>query len=121
MGLQIRPLSSYTRPCPAPPISLPYLVCPIRRTRICGFTGYRCILHQKNHRLRAHCLSAQRPASRTSVRGRSPATGRIATAFHIYALDTDVDFTIVADVEQLPSALKGHVLGSGQLTGTRTS
>ena len=41
--------------------------------------------------------------------------------FHLYALDTDVDFTKVGDAEHLPSAIKGHVLASGTLTGTRTS
>ncbi|GAB3912952.1 phosphatidylethanolamine-binding protein [Microlunatus endophyticus] len=41
--------------------------------------------------------------------------------FHLYALDRPVDLTQVADAEQLPAALAGHVLASGMLTGTRTS
>jgi phosphatidylethanolamine-binding protein (PEBP) family uncharacterized protein len=50
-----------------------------------------------------------------------PGDGTHPYRFHLYALDTDVDFTKVADVGQLRSALKGHVLGSGKLTGTGTS
>lgn len=41
--------------------------------------------------------------------------------FHLWALDSRVDFAEVSDVEHLPSALAGHVLASGVLTGTRTS
>jgi phosphatidylethanolamine-binding protein (PEBP) family uncharacterized protein len=50
-----------------------------------------------------------------------PGHGAHRYRFHLYALDADVDFTKVADIERLPSALKGHVLASGTLTGTRTS
>ena len=50
-----------------------------------------------------------------------PGHGTHRYRFHLYALDTAVDFTKVADVEHLPSALQGHVLGSGKLTGTWTS
>lgn len=50
-----------------------------------------------------------------------PGHGAHRYRFHLYALDTDVDFTQVANAEQLPSALAGHVLASGTLTGTRTS
>lgn len=41
--------------------------------------------------------------------------------FHLYALDTHIDVATVADAERLPAALKGHVMASGTLTGTRTS
>ena len=41
--------------------------------------------------------------------------------FHLYALDAVVDFTKVGDIEHLPSAVEGHVLASGTLTGTRTT
>jgi len=41
--------------------------------------------------------------------------------FHLYAIDSRVDLSKVVDAAQLPSALKGHVLASGTLTGTRTS
>jgi hypothetical protein len=54
-------------------------------------------------------------------RGRATYVGTHPYPFHLYALDTDVDFTKVADVGQLPSALKGRVLGSGKLAGTGTS
>ncbi|MGH3245268.1 MAG: YbhB/YbcL family Raf kinase inhibitor-like protein [Trebonia sp.] len=50
-----------------------------------------------------------------------PGHGAHRYRFHLYALETDVDFTKVVDVEHLPSALEGHVLASGTLTGTRTS
>ncbi|HEX3489897.1 MAG TPA: YbhB/YbcL family Raf kinase inhibitor-like protein [Streptosporangiaceae bacterium] len=50
-----------------------------------------------------------------------PGHGPHRYRFHLYALDTEVDFTKVGDIEQLPSALAGHVLASGTLTGTRTS
>jgi Raf kinase inhibitor-like YbhB/YbcL family protein len=50
-----------------------------------------------------------------------PGHGAHRYRFHLYALDTDVDFTKVGDAGHLPSALKGHVLASGTLTGTRTS
>lgn len=41
--------------------------------------------------------------------------------FHLYALDDRIDLAAVADIEQLPAAVQGHVLASGALTGTRTS
>jgi hypothetical protein len=50
-----------------------------------------------------------------------PGHGAHRYRFHLYALDTDVDFTKVGDAKHLPSALAGHVLASGTLTGTRTS
>ncbi|MDN3358551.1 YbhB/YbcL family Raf kinase inhibitor-like protein [Actinomadura sp. DC4] len=50
-----------------------------------------------------------------------PGHGAHRYRFHLYALDTDVDFTKVADAEHLPPALAGHVLASGTLTGTRTT
>jgi hypothetical protein len=49
-----------------------------------------------------------------------PGHGPHRYRLHLYALDTDVDLAAVADIEHLPSALKGHVLASGTLTGTRT-
>ena len=50
-----------------------------------------------------------------------PGHGPHRYRFHLYALDSRVDFAAVGDVEQLPAALGGHVLASGVLTGTRTS
>jgi hypothetical protein len=50
-----------------------------------------------------------------------PGHGPHRYRFHLYATDTDIDFTKVGDAGHLPSALKGHVLASGTLTGTRTS
>jgi Raf kinase inhibitor-like YbhB/YbcL family protein len=50
-----------------------------------------------------------------------PGHGPHRYRFHLYALDTDLDLTQVADAEHLPSAVAGHVLASGTLTGTRTS
>jgi Raf kinase inhibitor-like YbhB/YbcL family protein len=64
-----------------------------------------------NHRGRAKYLGP-RPL---------PGHGAHRYRFHLYALDTGVDFSKVADVGHLPSALAGHVLASGTLTGTRTS
>jgi hypothetical protein len=64
-----------------------------------------------NHRGRAKYLGP-RPL---------PGHGAHRYRFHLYALDTDVDFTKVGGVEHLPSALAGHVLASGTLTGTRTT
>jgi Raf kinase inhibitor-like YbhB/YbcL family protein len=50
-----------------------------------------------------------------------PGHGPHRYRFHLYALDTDVDLAKVASPAQLPSALAGHVLASGTLTGTRTT
>jgi Raf kinase inhibitor-like YbhB/YbcL family protein len=50
-----------------------------------------------------------------------PGHGTHRYRFHLYALDADVDLAKVAAIEHLPAALKEHVLGSGTLTGTRTS
>ena len=50
-----------------------------------------------------------------------PGHGAHRYRFHLYALDTDIDLTKVADAGRLPSALAGHVLASGTLTGTRTT
>jgi hypothetical protein len=50
-----------------------------------------------------------------------PGHGTHHYRFHLYALDEHVDLADVADIEHLPAALKGHVLASGTLTGTRTS
>ena len=50
-----------------------------------------------------------------------PGHGAHRYRFHLYALDTAVDLTQVAAAEQVPSAVSGHVLASGTLTGTRTS
>ena len=49
-----------------------------------------------------------------------PGHGPHRYRFHLYALDTVVDFTKL-DIDRLPSALDGHVLASGTLTGTRTT
>jgi Raf kinase inhibitor-like YbhB/YbcL family protein len=64
-----------------------------------------------NHRGRARYLGP-RPL---------PGHGTHRYRFHLYALDTEVDFTKVGDIEHLPSALAGHVLAAGTLTGTRTT
>jgi hypothetical protein len=50
-----------------------------------------------------------------------PGHGAHRYRFHLYALDTAVDFAQVGGGEHLPSALAGHVLASGTLTGTRTT
>jgi len=50
-----------------------------------------------------------------------PGHGPHRYRFHLYALDAVVDFTKVGDIEHLPSAVEGHVLASGTLTGTRTT
>jgi Raf kinase inhibitor-like YbhB/YbcL family protein len=50
-----------------------------------------------------------------------PGHGAHRYRFHLYALDTNIDFAKVAGIGQLPSALEGHVLASGTLTGMRTS
>ncbi len=50
-----------------------------------------------------------------------PGHGTHRYRFHLYALDIVVDFTKIADVEQLRSAVKGHVLAAGTLIGTRKS
>lgn len=50
-----------------------------------------------------------------------PGHGPHRYRFHLYALDTAVDLAEIADAAHLPSALAGHVLASGTLTGTRTS
>ncbi|WP_216900158.1 YbhB/YbcL family Raf kinase inhibitor-like protein [Nocardia alni] len=50
-----------------------------------------------------------------------PGHGPHRYRFHLYALDTTADFAKVTDAQHLPAALKGHVLASGTLTGTRTS
>lgn len=41
--------------------------------------------------------------------------------FHLFALDTHLDFAQVAQRANLLAAVAGHVLASGTLTGTRTS
>ncbi len=48
-----------------------------------------------------------------------PGHGTHRYRFRLYALDIAVDFTQLADVDQLPNALRGHVLARGTLTGTR--
>ena len=50
-----------------------------------------------------------------------PGHGTHHYRFHLYALDHRVDFTGITDAAQVPSAVAGHVLASGTLTGTRTS
>ncbi|WP_036495562.1 YbhB/YbcL family Raf kinase inhibitor-like protein [Nocardia sp. BMG111209] len=50
-----------------------------------------------------------------------PGHGTHRYRFHLYAVDIDVDLTKIADVGQLRSAVDGHVLASGTLTGTRKS
>ncbi|WP_426516375.1 hypothetical protein ACPPVQ_17340 [Diaminobutyricibacter sp. McL0618] len=57
-----------------------------------------------------------------SSRGRPlPGHGPHLYRFHLYALDTHIDLTAVPDAEHLPAAMKGHVLASGTLSGTRQS
>lgn len=50
-----------------------------------------------------------------------PGHGTHRYRYHLYALDTDIDLTKVAGMQAVPSALAGHVLASGTLTGTRTT
>ena len=50
-----------------------------------------------------------------------PGHGPHRYRFHLYALDTAVNLTEVADIDHLPPAVAGHVLAAGTLTGTRTS
>lgn len=50
-----------------------------------------------------------------------PGHGTHRYRFHLYATDTRIDLGAVTSPGQLPAALAGHVLGSGLLTGTRTS
>jgi Raf kinase inhibitor-like YbhB/YbcL family protein len=50
-----------------------------------------------------------------------PGHGTHRYRFHLYALDTDIDLTDVPGMQAVPSALAGHVLASGTLTGTRTA
>jgi Raf kinase inhibitor-like YbhB/YbcL family protein len=51
--------------------------------------------------------------------GPSPPAGKPHRyVFHLYALDEKLDLPAGADREQLLAAMKGHVLGQGELTGT---
>jgi phosphatidylethanolamine-binding protein (PEBP) family uncharacterized protein len=50
-----------------------------------------------------------------------PGHGPHQFRFHLYALETPVDLATIPDAEHLPSALSGHVLASGVVTGTRTA
>lgn len=50
-----------------------------------------------------------------------PGHGAHRYRFHLYALDTIVDLASVTNTDQLRSAVKGHVLASGTVTGTRKS
>jgi hypothetical protein len=66
-------------------------------------------------------LTASRGRARYAGPRPVPGHGTHRYRFHLYALDTVVDVAKVADAGHLPSALDGHVLASGTLTGTRTS
>ena len=50
-----------------------------------------------------------------------PGHGTHRYRYHLYALDTDIDFTKVVGMHAVPSALAGHVFASDTLTGTRTT
>jgi hypothetical protein len=50
-----------------------------------------------------------------------PGHGTHRYRYHLYALDAVIDFTGVVNMQAVPSALAGHVLASGTLTGTRTT
>jgi len=50
-----------------------------------------------------------------------PGHGPHHYVFHLYALDSRLDFAGIADRARLPDATARHVLASGTLTGTRTS
>lgn len=50
-----------------------------------------------------------------------PGHGTHRYRWHLYAIDTGIDLTAVADIDELPSVLKGHILAAGTLTGIRTS
>ena len=65
-------------------------------------------------------LASHRSAARYVGPRPLPGHGTHRYRLHLYAVDSVVDFTQVANQQQLPSALAGHVLASGTLTGTRT-
>lgn len=50
-----------------------------------------------------------------------PGHGTHRYRFRLYALDTKVDLSQLAQADHLPNALRGHVLARGTLTGTRTT
>lgn len=50
-----------------------------------------------------------------------PGHGTHRYRFHLYALDTVVDLAQAGGMRQVLSALAGHVLAAGTLTGTRTA
>ncbi|OIJ64065.1 YbhB/YbcL family Raf kinase inhibitor-like protein [Streptomyces mangrovisoli] len=70
---------------------------------------------------RFHFLPNRRGQAKYAGPRPLPGHGTHRYRFHLYALDTDIDFTKVADMQAVPAALAGHVLASGTLTGTRTS
>lgn len=50
-----------------------------------------------------------------------PGHGPHHYVFHLFALDTQLNLATIADRANLPVAIRGRVLASGELTGTRTS
>lgn len=70
---------------------------------------------------RFHFLPNRRGQARYSGPRPLPGHGTHRYRYHLYALDTDVDFAGVPGIQGVPSALAGHVLASGTLTGTRTA
>lgn len=50
-----------------------------------------------------------------------PGHGTHHYVFHLFALDAQLNLATIANRANLPAAVKGHVLASGELTGTRTS
>ena len=54
---------------------------------------------------------------KTGYGGPCPPSGTHRYFFKIYALDKKIDLAIVGDKEHLLAAMKGHILGQGQLMG----
>jgi Raf kinase inhibitor-like YbhB/YbcL family protein len=50
-----------------------------------------------------------------------PGHGPHRYRFHLYAVDTTVDLAAIGRADRLADALRGHVLASGVLQGTRTT
>ena len=55
---------------------------------------------------------------RTGYGGPCPPIGRHRYFFKLYALDTRLELAAGATKDQLLAAMKGHILGEGQLMGT---
>ncbi|MFD2570110.1 YbhB/YbcL family Raf kinase inhibitor-like protein [Spirosoma soli] len=49
--------------------------------------------------------------------GPCPPLGRHGYVFRVYALDEPLSFTVIPDKQTILNAMKGHILGYGELTG----